>query len=98
MYRSADEARSVGGTKHLWVRAMPTVLRVGPYRFFFYSREGQEPPHIHVEAAGKSGKLWLDPVSVARQGHFSDNEMNNIADIARANQHTLIEAWHDYFN
>lgn len=29
--------------------AMPTVLRIGPYRFFFYSGDGGEPPHIHVE-------------------------------------------------
>jgi len=29
--------------------AMPTILRVGPYRFFFYSADGEEPPHVHVE-------------------------------------------------
>jgi hypothetical protein len=40
---------------------VPTVLRVGPYRFFFYSNEGSEPPHIHVEAGGKSAKFWLQP-------------------------------------
>ena len=28
---------------------MPTVLRIDGHRFFFYSLEGQEPPHIHVE-------------------------------------------------
>lgn len=28
---------------------MPTVLRVGPYRFFFYSGDGDEPRHVHVE-------------------------------------------------
>jgi hypothetical protein len=28
---------------------MPTVLRVGPYRFFFFSGDRDEPPHIHVE-------------------------------------------------
>jgi len=25
---------------------MPTVRRIGPYRFHFYSREFNEPPHI----------------------------------------------------
>src|SRR5690606_5154622 len=29
--------------------SMPTVLRSGSYRFFFYSLENDEPPHIHVE-------------------------------------------------
>ncbi|MGH8245034.1 MAG: DUF4160 domain-containing protein [Gammaproteobacteria bacterium] len=30
---------------------MPTVLRSGPHRFFFFSREGHEPPHVHIETA-----------------------------------------------
>ncbi len=28
---------------------MPTVLRSGPFRFFFYAGDGGEHPHIHVE-------------------------------------------------
>ncbi len=30
-------------------RSMPTVLRVGRFRFYFFSNERQEPPHIHVK-------------------------------------------------
>jgi hypothetical protein len=44
---------------------MPTVLRVGPYRFFFYSGDGNGPPHIHVEHDAKVAKSWLDPVRLA---------------------------------
>jgi hypothetical protein len=40
---------------------MPTVLRVDAFRFFFYSDERNEPPHIHVTSGGKSAKLWLRP-------------------------------------
>jgi hypothetical protein len=29
---------------------IPTVLKEGKYRFFFFSNEGTEPPHIHVES------------------------------------------------
>src|SRR5438270_11724045 len=29
--------------------SLPSVLRSGPYRFFFYSADQDEPPHIHVE-------------------------------------------------
>ena len=32
---------------------MPTVLRWGPYRAFFYSNENDEPAHVHVRAAIK---------------------------------------------
>jgi len=39
---------------------MPTVLRVGRYRFFFYSSEGIRPPHIPVEAGGDKQSIgWI---------------------------------------
>jgi hypothetical protein len=44
---------------------MPTVLRIGRYRFFFFSNESNEPPHIHVKASGDEAKFWLEPVQLA---------------------------------
>jgi Domain of unknown function (DUF4160) len=41
---------------------MPTVLRSGGLRFFFYSLENDEPAHIHVERGDATAKYWLDPV------------------------------------
>lgn len=38
---------------------MPTVLRIGPYRFFFYSNENDEPMHIHVLKRSSSGKILV---------------------------------------
>jgi hypothetical protein len=38
---------------------MPTVLRWGPYRAFFYSNERDEPAHVHVRAGGREAKFWL---------------------------------------
>ncbi|MCO6455665.1 MAG: DUF4160 domain-containing protein [Pirellulaceae bacterium] len=38
---------------------MPTVLRVGPYRFFFYAGDGDEPAHVHVERDDSEAKVWL---------------------------------------
>jgi hypothetical protein len=32
-------------------RPVPTVIRIHGYRYFFYSNEGSEPPHVHVERA-----------------------------------------------
>ena len=37
---------------------MPALLRVRGYRFFFFSMEGREPPHIHVAHAGRYAKFW----------------------------------------
>jgi hypothetical protein len=44
---------------------MPTVLRVRGHRFFFFSNEGHEPRHIHLETADKYAKFWLDPIALA---------------------------------
>ena len=54
---------------------MPTVARIGPYRFFFYSNEGTEPPHIHVQRDQDLAKFWLDPVALARVSGFRAVEM-----------------------
>ena len=43
----------------------PTVLREGPYRFYFYSHEPNEPPHVHADRDDQSAKLWLEPVTLA---------------------------------
>jgi hypothetical protein len=40
---------------------MPTILRSGALRFFFYSLENSEPPHIHVESGDATAKYWLEP-------------------------------------
>ncbi|MBE7440011.1 MAG: DUF4160 domain-containing protein [Spirochaetales bacterium] len=44
---------------------MPTVLRIGPYRFHFYSDEGSEPPHIHIAKDPAECKFWLEPPVLA---------------------------------
>ena len=39
----------------------PTILRLGPYRFYFNSRE-ETRMHVHVEAGGGMAKFWLEPI------------------------------------
>lgn len=76
---------------------MPTVFRQGPYRFYFFSHEPNEPPHIHVDRDASSAKFWLNPLSLARSVGFSAKELGEIARIVRARQTVLQEAWHGYF-
>ncbi len=38
---------------------MPVILRIGRYRFFFFSNESNEPAHIHVRASGDEAKYCL---------------------------------------
>jgi hypothetical protein len=77
---------------------MPNVLRVGRYRFFFFSNEGQEPPHIHVKAGGDQAKFWLDPIALASNHGFRAHELNDIERIIKQYQTDLIEAWNEYFS
>ena len=44
---------------------MPTVLRIGSFRFHFYSDETNEPAHIHIRSAEGECKFWLEPVLLA---------------------------------
>jgi hypothetical protein len=49
---------------------MPTVLRWGSYRAFFYSNEGNEPAHIHVPQRDKEAKFWLHDMDLALNAGF----------------------------
>ncbi len=77
---------------------MPTVLLWRGYRFYFYSNEGFEPPHIHVDKGGNSVKFWLRPVAIARNYGFSSRELGVIEGKVADEQDAFIEAWNGYFN
>jgi len=77
---------------------MPTVLRYRGYRFFFFSLDRGEPPHIHVEKGNNYVKFWLKPVCVARSRGFRDHELNDIAEIVENNINILEGKWHAYFS
>jgi hypothetical protein len=76
---------------------MPTVLEVGRYRFYFFSNEGQEPPHIHVKASGDQAKFWLSPIALASNYGFRASDLNRIEHIIEEHQTRLVEAWYEYF-
>ena len=79
-------------------RLMPTVLRRGPYRFHFYSREENEPSHIHVTRDDMEAKFWLTPVSVAANYGFSAVELRKVKRIVLENCQMFLIAysrWHE---
>lgn len=77
---------------------MPTVLRLGPYRFFFYSNEGLEPAHIHVERDGAHCKFWLQPIALARSQGLPARELRRLEQIIGDRQQTFLEAWNEHFH
>ena len=75
---------------------MPTVLRVGGYRFFFWSRENRVPPHIHVDQAERYAKFWLGPVTLADARGFRSNELGEIRRLVEQHRAFLEEKWHEH--
>ena len=76
---------------------MPTILRTGPYRFYFYSHEPNEPAHVHVDRDNCSAKIWLGEVRLAGNHGFSSRELNRIVELAKVHRAELMSAWNGYF-
>jgi len=79
---------------------MPTIMREGPYRFFFYSDEGdpREPPHIHAASAGKVAKFWLDPVEFASSNRLRAHEIRDLGKLVERHRNMFLEAWRAHFD
>jgi Domain of unknown function (DUF4160) len=76
---------------------MPTVLRHGPLRVYFFSHEPNEPPHVHVDHHDRSAKFWLDPLCLARNYGYTPRELLRVERLIRENRELLLEAWHGFF-
>jgi hypothetical protein len=76
---------------------MPAILRIGAYRFYFYSHEPNEPPHIHIDRDNLTAKFWLQSVSLAQNIGFPAKELRKLQSMVIENQTQLLEAWYEYF-
>lgn len=77
---------------------MPTVFYVGAYRFFFYSEEGGEPAHIHIEDGDKAAKFWLHDAGLARSRNMRGHELAALGRLVAARKDELTEAWNEHFS
>jgi len=75
----------------------PTILTVGPYRFFFFSRE-ETRPHVHVISSNGEAKFWLEPVvSLANSSGWSEKELRKVQKIAEKERAKFRKAWKNFF-
>lgn len=77
---------------------MPTILRIKGYRFFFFSREGSEPAHIHIEQAERYAKFWLNPIQLAESEGFRSGEISELRKLVQENIGLFEERWNEYFS
>ena len=80
----------------LYSLGVPDVARVGAYRFFFYSNERDEPPHIHVRRERKVAKFWLVEVSLAKSRGFAAHELRELERIVVERRDEFLRAWHEH--
>lgn len=72
---------------------VPTALRIGPFRFFFYANEGAEPAHVHVENGDGECKFWLEEVRLAEVSGVRAADLRRIERLVRENREYLMRSW-----
>ena len=78
-------------------RMSPTVLRVGRFRFFFFSRE-ETRIHVHVESSDGEAKFWLDPqIEAARSHRLKEKDLRRIRDLVVEHEQEIRDAWTRHF-
>jgi len=78
---------------------MPSIKDVpGPYRFFFYSFDCNEPMHVHVQRERMLCKFWLEPVELARNYGFQERELHRIRQLIESNLAGIEKAWDEHCN
>ena len=77
---------------------MPIIIRIKGFRFFFFSHEGNEPKHIHVEHADKYAKFWLEPVQLAESYGFRSHELTEIRRLVEEHKILFKEKWDEHFS
>lgn len=77
---------------------MPTVLRIGNFRFHFYSDERSEPPHIHIATPEGECKFWLEPIRLAGNKGVAPYVIRAIEKLVFENKEFLKEKYHEHLN
>lgn len=85
-----------GGGNAGIILSMPTVKKIGPHRFYFFSKEDNEPPHVHVETAENAAKFWLSPVTLAWAVGYNSRELRQLRELVEDNAALFLEKWYEH--
>lgn len=95
--RVVVEARAPGGRRRWYRWLVPTVLLIEGFRFFFFSNEGTEPPHVHVEAGDGHAKFWLSPVELVSAQRLKQHDVRRARLLVEEHRTAFLEKWNEYF-
>jgi hypothetical protein len=76
---------------------VPTVLRRGPYRLFFYASDSAEPAHVHVQRDRKRAKILLARAELDWSEGFGPAELGRIVRLVGTNRKLLFGGWNEFF-
>ena len=75
----------------------PTVVRDGPFRLFFFSRE-ETRIHVHVAHPEGEAKFWLTPtVHLASSTGLSPKQTTEAQVIVQSHVKEIQDAWQRHF-
>lgn len=77
---------------------MPLVAKVGKYRLFFFSNEGNEPVHVHVESEDNHAKFWLRPVAMASSVGYTASELARLRRLLQEYEQLIEDKWNEHFH
>jgi uncharacterized protein YegJ (DUF2314 family) len=77
---------------------MPTIFIINGFRFYFFSNEGNEPVHVHVEKGDYTAKFWLEPIELVYSYGFNSKEISRIRNVVVENSETIKIKWNEHFN
>jgi hypothetical protein len=75
---------------------MPTVFSEGGFRFFFYSKDIGERPHVHARNGDGEVKIWLDSFEAKRiRGAMKGEDVAGAVTIARRRRDEIVGKWEE---
>ena len=76
---------------------MPTVFTKDGFRVFFYSADGSEPIHVHIEYGDGQAKFWVVPVCLASSHRMNASDLKKARKLVENNVQLIKEKWDEYF-
>jgi hypothetical protein len=77
---------------------MPTLLIWQGHKFRFYALDRGEPPHVHIVKDGKSLKVWLQSMEVARNNGYDERDVKRLLAVVSERRTEWMVAWNDFFD
>jgi ribosomal protein L16/L10AE len=75
----------------------PTILRHGPFRLFFFSRE-EARMHVHVAHPDGEAKFWLTPaLELATHTGLSPRQIDQARQVVATHRKEIEHAWYRHF-